>query len=167
MIEMALVMPILLLLALGIIDFGRAMNYWNDVNQIAADGARFAAVSNNPGGTTTSFRDWLRLQAVTGELRDRVLAGGTAAHCAAEPNDSKLCSPSVGMRLRVCVDSPTGQPLTTGNPIRVRVFSSYNPIAFIGERAGIGNLAINGDAVMRLEQNYDPVKMGAPGCTPA
>ena len=166
MIEMALVLPILLFLSLGIVDFGRAMNYWNDVNQIAADGARFAAVNNNPGGLATPFRDWLRLQAVTGELRDRTLAGGTAAHCAAEPNDAAHCSTSVGMRLKVCVDSPNGQPLTVGNPIRIRIFSSYNPIPFIGEQADIGNLAINGEAVMRLEQNYDPAKLGVPGCTP-
>ena len=168
MIEMALVLPILLFLTFGIVDFGRAMNYWNDVNQIAADGARFAAVNNNPGGATTDFRQWLRDQAVTGELRDRVLAGGTAAHCQANPNDNALCSPSVGMRLRVCVNAPPPSPsqpplpLTTGNPIRVQVFSSYNLIPFLGQEADIGNLAINGEAVMRLERDYT----GPTGCLP-
>ena len=49
MIEMALVLPILLMILLGILDFGRALNYWNDVNQIAADGARYASVNRNPG----------------------------------------------------------------------------------------------------------------------
>ena len=162
MVELALVLPILLFLALGIVDFGRAMNYWNDVNQTAADGARFAAVNNNPGGGT-DFRQWLRLQAVTGELRDRLLSGGTAAHCAANPNDFQVCSRSVGMALRVCVNSPTNGALTTGNPIRIQVQSSYNVVPFIGREAGIGNLGINGEAVMRLERDYT----GPTGCLPS
>src|SRR5688500_16041731 len=89
MVELALVLPILVVLCLGIVDFGRAMNYWNDVNQIAADGARFAAVNRNPGddlttpGVDVEFRQWLRAQAVTGELKDAVLAGGTPANCPA------------------------------------------------------------------------------------
>jgi hypothetical protein len=166
MVEFALILPILLVLALGIVDFGRAMNYWNDVNQIAADGARFAAVNRNPGADVSppvgDFREWLRGQAVTGELRDRVVAGGTAAHCEANPNDAELCSQSVGNRLKVCINSPTGQPLTTGNPIRVEVRSSYNAIPFLAEEAELGSMAIRGEAVMRLEQNYT----GPTGCLP-
>jgi Flp pilus assembly protein TadG len=152
MVEMALLMPILLFLALGIVDFGRAINYWNDANQIAADGARYAAVNNNPGTKLTpqitDFRQWLRTQAETGELRDGTVAGGNP-------------SQSVTRKLKVCVDSPTGQPLTVGNPIRVRVESGYNLIPFLGERTKFGSVAIKGEAVMRLEQNYT----GATGCT--
>lgn len=173
MIELALVLPILLFLALGIVDFGRAMNYWNDVNQIAADGARYAAVSNNPGSTVApptgplTFREWLRAQAVTGELKDRVLAGGTAAFCAANPQNTEVCSQSVGKRLKVCVEpAVTGQTLTAGQAIRVRVESTYNLIPFIGEQTEFGTVAIKGDAVMRLEQDYSATKMGVPGCSP-
>ena len=166
MIEFALVLPILLFLALGIVDFGRAMNYWNDVNQIAADGARFAAVNRNPGTQASppvaDFREWLRGQAVTGELKDRTLAGGTAAHCQANPDDADLCSQSVGNRLKVCIDSPNGQPLTVGNPIRVQVRSSYNLIPFLGEETSVGTVGIKGEAVMRLEQNYT----GPTNCAP-
>jgi Flp pilus assembly protein TadG len=155
MVEMALILPILLFLALGIVDFGRAMNYWNNVNQIAADGARFAAVNNNPGAKLTpqitDFRQWVRSQAETTELRDGTVAGG-------DP------SQSITSRLRVCVESPTGQPLTVGNPIRVRVESSYNLIPFLGQQTEFGSVAIKGEAVMRLEQNYDMAKMGATGC---
>jgi len=165
MVELALVLPILLFLALGIVDFGRAMNYWNDVNQIAADGARFAAVNRNPGTSATpaqaDFREWLRSQAVTGELKDRTKAGATPADCLADPNDTELCSSSVDMPLRVCIDSPTNQPLTVGNPIRIRVLSQYNLIPFLGEETDTGTVAVNGDAVMRLEQSYT----GQTGCT--
>ena len=166
MVEMALVLPILLFLALGIVDFGRAMNYWNDVNQIAADGARFAAVNRNPGTTmsppVTDFREWLRSQAVTDELKDRVLAGGTPDYCQANIDDAEVCSQSVGNRLKVCVNSPTNQPLTIGNPIRVKVKSSYNLIPFLGENTSVGTVGITGEAVMRLEQNYT----GQTNCAP-
>ena len=164
LVEFALILPILLFLALGIVDFGRAMNYWNDVNQIAGDGARFAAVNNNPGSKLTppitDFRQWLRTQAETSELKDGTSAGGTPAICpdASHPN----CSKSVTTRLKVCVESPTGQPLTVGNPIKVSVKSSYNLIPFLGENTQAGSVKIEGSAVMRLEQNYS----GTPGCTP-
>ena len=163
MVEMALVMPILLFLALGIIDFGRAINYWNDVNQIAADGARYAAVNSNPGTQMTppiaDFRQWLRSQAETGELKDGTVGGGDPANCP-DPLNTAECSQSVTSKLKVCIDSPTGQPLTIGNPIRVRVESFYNLIPFLGEQTQFGSVAIKGSAVMRLEQNYT----GATSC---
>jgi Flp pilus assembly protein TadG len=63
MVEMALVLPLLLVLLMGMLDFGRAINYWNDVNHIAGEGARFAAVNNNPGIDDPSpepdFRKWV------------------------------------------------------------------------------------------------------------
>jgi Flp pilus assembly protein TadG len=162
MVEMALVLPILLFLALGIVDFGRAINYWNDTNQIAGDAARFAAVNKNPGDldpadvvVETQFVDWIRGQAVTGELAEGTAAGGTASTCPEAGHPT--CSSSVTSQLKVCVGSPTGQPLTVGNPIEVRVQSSYNLIPLIGESGenGFGSIAIKGQAVMRLERNYD------------
>jgi Flp pilus assembly protein TadG len=164
MVEFALVLPILLFLALGIVDFGRAINYWNDVNQISADGARFAAVNNNPGTTAspavTDFRQWLRNQAETSELKDGTIAGGNPADCP-DPMNTTKCSQSVTSKLKVCVDSPTGQPLTVGNPIRVRVESKFNLIPFLGQNTAAGSVPVRGSAVMRLEQNYT----GTTGCT--
>jgi Flp pilus assembly protein TadG len=48
-IEFALVLPLLVAFVLLIADFGRLFNAYNDLNQMAADGARFAAVGNFPG----------------------------------------------------------------------------------------------------------------------
>jgi Flp pilus assembly protein TadG len=48
-IEFALVLPLLLLVLFVIVEFGRAWNAANDLNQVAADGARFAAVNRYPG----------------------------------------------------------------------------------------------------------------------
>jgi Flp pilus assembly protein TadG len=50
-VEFALVAPILFLLVFGILDFGRALNYYNQLTQLAGQGARAAAVDNNPDGT--------------------------------------------------------------------------------------------------------------------
>lgn len=164
MVEMALVLPILLFLVLGIVDFGRAINYWNDANQLAADGARFAAVDKNPGEDTATnadddFRHWIRLQADTGELRD-----GTVAD-PANPGGTKPSESTTGP-LRVCIGKP-GQgtlaegDLTVGKPVEVVVETSYNLIPFLGERTQIGQVKIRGTAVMRLEQVYTM----ATGCT--
>jgi Flp pilus assembly protein TadG len=164
MIEMALILPILLFLVLGIVDFGRAINYWNDANQLAADGARFAAVNRNPGDDTAiafdnDFRQWIRLQADTSELRDAIVAnpnvpGGTEA------------SYSTTGPLRVCVGKPgqgslTAGDLALGKPVEVVVETDYNLIPFLGKNTGFGQVHIRGTAVMRLEHAYTM----ATGCT--
>jgi Flp pilus assembly protein TadG len=51
-VEFALVLPLLLLVLFGIIEFARAFNAYNDLNQMAAAGARFAAVGRYPGDTS-------------------------------------------------------------------------------------------------------------------
>jgi hypothetical protein len=48
-VEFALVLPLLLLVLFAIVEFSRAYNAFNDLNQMAADGARFAAVGRYPG----------------------------------------------------------------------------------------------------------------------
>src|SRR6266550_4310535 len=48
LVEFALVLPLILLLLLGMIDFGKAFNYWNDETHLANEAARFAAVNNSP-----------------------------------------------------------------------------------------------------------------------
>jgi Flp pilus assembly protein TadG len=48
LIEFALVLPLLLLVLFGILDFGRALNYWNDQTHLASEAARYAAVNAGP-----------------------------------------------------------------------------------------------------------------------
>jgi Flp pilus assembly protein TadG len=45
-VEFALVLPLVLFVLFLIVEFGRVFNVYNDLNQMAADGARFAAVNN-------------------------------------------------------------------------------------------------------------------------
>src|SRR2546421_1765158 len=85
--EMALVLPVLLLLILGMIDFGKAVNYWIDQTHLANEGARMAMVNNNPGsGAGQNLQQYLLAQTETAEQRGCQPTGaqGTqrTAHCA-------------------------------------------------------------------------------------
>jgi Flp pilus assembly protein TadG len=70
-VEFALVAPLLFLILFGIIDFARALNYYNDLTQLAGQGARAASVNQNPNGGTAdnTFQHQLACAASTGELR--------------------------------------------------------------------------------------------------
>ena len=121
-VEMALVLPVLLLLVLGILDFGKAFNYWNDTNHLAAEGARFAAVNRTPGGG--DLKAYIKAQADTGELR-------TSA--------------------RVCISFPTGVA-KVGEPVRVTVTDDYVWLDGLASLAGVGpTTTISGSAEHRLE----------------
>jgi Flp pilus assembly protein TadG len=50
-VEFALIAPLLFFLVFGIIEFGRALNYYNDLTQLSGQAARAAIVSRNPDGT--------------------------------------------------------------------------------------------------------------------
>ncbi len=52
MVEFALVAPLLLFLLFGIVDFGRAIFYENEITNAVRDGARVAILPSNPCNTT-------------------------------------------------------------------------------------------------------------------
>lgn len=129
--EFALVLPLLILLLFGMLDFGKAYNYWNDANHLTAEGARFAAVNRKPDpANPQSLQLQLRNQADTAELRD----GTTSA----------VSSPA-----QVCIDFPNGT--SYGDPVRVRMTFTYNFIPVIGNRIGFLSRTIEATSVMRLE----------------
>jgi Flp pilus assembly protein TadG len=142
LVEFALVLPVLLLLVLGALDFGKAYNYWIDTTHLSAAGARWAAVNNNPGPGAT-LQQTIRGQANTAELRN----GGTD---------------SVAGPVQVCITFPNGGSPQAGDPVRVTVSASYNFLNFIGSRIGIATRPISNSSTMRLEQA--PTSYSA-GCT--
>ena len=95
-VEFALVLVVMTVLLFGVLDFGKAFNYWIDETHLANKGARFAAVNKNPG-SGPSLQDWIKDGANTTELRDA---------------------------LSVCIDFPNGTS-NVGDPVRVRVTSTY------------------------------------------
>ena len=48
-VEFAIVLPLVLLLIVGMIEFGKAFNYWLSLNHLANETARWAAVDTSPG----------------------------------------------------------------------------------------------------------------------
>jgi Flp pilus assembly protein TadG len=130
MIEFALVLPLLALILFGVLDFGKAYNYWISETHLASEGARYAAVDQNPDPSTYSnFLGAVRSQADTAELRN----GGTS---------------SVPNPLRVCVTFPDGTH-NVGDPVKVQVTSTYQFLSLFG--GGLSKTVV-ADSTMRLER---------------
>jgi Flp pilus assembly protein TadG len=140
LVEFALILPVLALMLFGMLDFGKAFNYWIDETHLANEGARWAVVNKNPASTGT-LQEYIRSQATTPELRN----GGTA---------------SVADPVRVCVEFPAGTS-NVGDPVRVTVTATYKWLALIAQRLSVTQTDINGAATMRLEAK--PTNYGA-GC---
>jgi Flp pilus assembly protein TadG len=120
-VEFALVAPLLFLLVFGIIEFGRALNAYNQITQLAGQGARAAAVNRNPDGT--------QIAASTGTV-DNADCGGHSYSIQCQL--SKFYAKNDGLtNVSACITStpPDGQhpfPGTVGAPLTVRVKYVYN-----------------------------------------
>ena len=141
--EMALVLPLLLLLILGMIDFGKAINYWIDNTHLANEGARLAVVNNNPGGSGTTLQDYLRGQTSSAEERYPNPVQGTqrSAH---------------SMTVNICYyAASSGVLITSGTPAigdTVEVIVKYDYQWLRGfPFPGNPTTTIGGKAAMRLE----------------
>ena len=99
-VEFALIVPLLLLIIIAILHFGKVMNYWLDLNHVASEGARKAAPSPATPGTRRTRA------AGDGELR----TGGTTS----------IPSPAT---IAVCL--PEGSDV--GDPSRCRSRSTACP----------------------------------------
>ena len=157
MVEFALVAPLLFVLLFGMLDLGKAFNYWNVEQQMASEGARMAAVNATgtcPGASTaTTLPNYIKCQAVTNELRN----GGSVW----------LANP-----VTVCIDSPLATPrFNTGDPVRVTVTINFrwlpalNPLLkqLSGSSSNStlsGTTSITGAATMRLEAPLDVANRG-------
>jgi Flp pilus assembly protein TadG len=125
LVELALILPLVLLVVLGIMDFGKAFNYWITENQIASEGARRAAV--NIGSAT--LQQYVLSQIKTADLHDR------ASVCVTFPT------------------GPTGTTKKVGDPVKVTVAMSYAWLPFLKDLGGVGTLTLRNSATMRLEAN--------------
>jgi Flp pilus assembly protein TadG len=130
LVEFALLLPVLALLLFGMLDFGKAFNYWIDETHLANEGARWAVVNKNPS-TSGTLQEYIRSQATTPELRD----GGTSA---------------VAAPLSVCITFPNGSA-NVGDPVKVTVETTYSWMGLIADRISVAQSTISGQATMRLE----------------
>jgi len=106
LVEFALIAPILFALLFGMLDFGRAVNYWTDATHLTHEGARMASIGKWPGyDSGVSLATYLRNQADTDEL---------------ESGSSSVSDP-----LSVCV---TVGP-AVGDPVVVKATFTYRWLA--------------------------------------
>jgi hypothetical protein len=137
--EFALVLPVLMLLLLGMLDLGKAFNYWIDQTHLANLGARWAAVDKDLSVqrpavcATAELQDCIRSMANTDELR----SAGT--------------SDSVPDGVKVCVWFPEGAS-NVGNAVEIQVWAEYHFIPFVGDNISFLTAEITGKATMRVEQ---------------
>jgi Flp pilus assembly protein TadG len=131
LVEFALVLPVLAVLLFGMLEFGKAFNYWIDETHLANEAARWAVVNKNPGGGGASLQQYILAQATTAELRN----GGTA---------------SVTNPAQVCISFPNGTS-NVGDPVEVTVSATYNWLPLISNSIGVGQSTITGSSRMRLE----------------
>jgi Flp pilus assembly protein TadG len=152
LVEFALVLPLVLLLLFGMIDVGKAVNYWNDETHLANEAARFAAVDNssdpNWAGNKTNaaykINTAVKNHADSAELK----TGGTHS----------ISSPGV----RICLWFPNNTITTddpardhrVGDPVQVVVTAQYNWLGYLVGQGVRARSSLTATSTMRLEQQY-------------
>ena len=128
LVEFALIAPLLFLLLFGIIDFGRALDYYNQVTQLSGQGARAAAVNLNPDGSPITSGTSLQNQLVTQYTAQPELKNGEV----------------------VCVVGPL--PQKVGDPVTVKVSYQFHFLPLIGLAGGaLGGLNLSSTQTERAE----------------
>src|SRR5262245_30136891 len=133
LVEFALVAPLLFLILFGMMDFGKAFNYWLDENHLAAHGARLAAVNNT----------------APGNCPDGSTPGSLLAYVKCNGDTSELVN-----NAQVCVSFPNAGATAATNPVTISVSTNYTWLPIISSvLGGAGTTSITGSATMRLERD--------------
>jgi TadE-like protein len=162
--ELAIVMPLLMVLLLGMLDFGKAFNSWIDETHLANEGARLAAVnyaapscgSSNPNVCLAQYiqqgADFNELK--TGRSSDAYAPGQNAAQvCISYPSNTAKSPATSGL---------------IGDPVQVTVSVNYQWLKYVTGRLNLpgGTTPITGKATMRLEQPAPASAVGIRSCYP-
>ena len=132
MVEFALILLPLLILVVGIIQFGIGINYWLDMNRLSNQGARWAVVNSYPGCTETSPNNTQVSCGTTTSLQ-RYIA------CQRLPN---------ALKPTVDISFPSGAS-TFGNPVKVELRSPYSFRAIMK----LGTITLTARTTMRIERS--------------
>jgi Flp pilus assembly protein TadG len=165
-VEFALVAPLLFLLLFGIIEFGRVLNYYNDLTQLSGQGARAAVVNQNPDGS------------VAGTANADCPANGFTIQCQIAktyPTDQELkngisvCLGTLGSNGTITAPA---SPLPVGAPVTIRTKFQYS---FVTKLFGFGSVTLTSTQTERNEAtptwtggnfNGPNVPAGQTACTP-
>jgi TadE-like protein len=134
LIEFALILPLFLMIVVGIIQFGVALNFWLDLQRVANQGARWAAVNCGQSASTPGSDPCL--PTLEQRIRDDIISRGN------EPQE-----------VVVCYIAEDGKA-SSGDSVRVSLTTEYGFLGITGFLNDSEGLAIDlhADATMRLEQ---------------
>jgi Flp pilus assembly pilin Flp len=147
LVELALVLPLVMVLMLGMVDFGKAFNSWIDETHLANEAARLAAVNYVPAGGWSAdgctdanpnvcLARYIQRQADTGELK----TGRSGDEFSPTQNAA-----------RICISYPVGAATTLGDPVQVTVEVRYHWLRYLTRQISLLATPIVGKATMRLE----------------
>jgi hypothetical protein len=145
--ELALVLPILLVLLLGMLDFGKAFNEWIDETHLANEGARLAAVNYKPDAGYPSCP----VADPTGGLGCYIQRDSSVSELASGRKGNHYAPPQNGAK--VCISFPNvghATPLV-GDPVQIVVSTDYRWLNYVKSWTGQITTPISGKATMRLE----------------
>ncbi len=143
-VELALVLPILLLVLFSIFDFGRAIQIWNSETSLANVGARYAAVGSLPSfGQCNTSESTLTAYLQCLASNSYSISDSTSALPGLQPPSSG------GTPVAVCVNVAAGGN-TPGQPVTVAVYAKYKWLPVNGLLASTQPVLV-GSATMRIE----------------
>jgi Flp pilus assembly protein TadG len=147
LVEFALVLPLLILLLIGFLQFGIAMNAKIDSTHLTAEGTRYIVVNQNPGLTEPGLNPATMQSYIRSRADSSALKGAT-----------------------VCISYPTNAETATsgkvGDPVKVTMSRPFSILPFVNAKnvrflPGVTTVTVTSEATMRLEAL--PTKVPA-GC---
>jgi Flp pilus assembly protein TadG len=124
MVEFALTLPVLMLLMLGIIEFGRLLFTYSAVTTAAREAARYGAAAGGLDSTINNYQDCDGIRAAAGRIGGLSGVENSAAGIAIA-YDSGPGGPAISGGRPV---GGTGPELHLGDRIIVTVTTTYQPI---------------------------------------
>jgi Flp pilus assembly protein TadG len=182
LVELALVLPLLLVVLLGMLDFGKAFNEWMSQTHLASEGARLAAVNYCPSpssdGSGNLTCDWssiscsdtnanvclaqyidTQIEKTFGDNVNELKDGRALSTTAPAQNSSQ-----------VCISYPNGATTQVGDPVHVTLEVQYQWLNYLTKKLdfAVAHTPIRGAATMRLESKpFSGVDLAAQTCYPA
>jgi Flp pilus assembly protein TadG len=139
MVEFAIVAIVLMLLTIGVIDFGRAIWTYNSVSFLAREGARYGVI---PSRTPGQIEAYVYSRAVLTDFNSTACAG----------------------RIPACVVVNRGTCGDPSAPVVVTVTSPFNPVTqMIANLWGGGTLWMKASSEMYVEKGANGVDCGCGG----
>jgi Flp pilus assembly protein TadG len=173
LVELALVLPLLLIVLLGMLDFGKAFNEWMSQTHLASEGARLAAVNYCPSpssdGSGNLTCDWSSIGCGDSNA-NMCLAQYIDAQTFGELKTGRLASSNAPAqnKTQVCISYPNGSTTQVGDPVHVTLLVRYQWLNYVSRRLSIASTSISGSATMRLESKpFSGVSLTSPACYPS